>query len=151
MRIEPGNELAVRLVGLGGSVEAQVSGVVRVVFPCDRCLEPAESALRVRFTERFAEPDVFARMPAPVREGEEDGVTWSPIEDHAIDLFPALLRSLLLAAPAKHLCRPGCLGLCPVCGKDLNEGPCACRRERGDPRLEALADVLRDLPDADAP
>ena len=40
------------------------------------------------------------------------------------------------------LCREDCKGLCPHCGKDLNEGPCGCEPRQIDPRLEALKKLL---------
>ena len=49
--------------------------------------------------------------------------------------------ALVLAMDSKHVCRADCKGLCPRCGADLNEGPCACRPET-DPRLAALAQLL---------
>lgn len=35
---------------------------------------------------------------------------------------------LILDHPLVYLCREDCKGLCPVCGKDLNENPCKCRQ-----------------------
>ena len=49
---------------------------------------------------------------------------------------------LVLALPFTVLCSPGCKGLCPQCGKNLNEGPCSCPPEqKGDPRLQVLRDL----------
>ena len=47
-------------------------------------------------------------------------------------------EALILEVPVVMLCRPDCKGLCPHCGKDLNEGPCSCSISTGDPRWEAL-------------
>ena len=33
--------------------------------------------------------------------------------------------------------------LCPTCGKNLNEGDCACAKQQTDPRLEALRQLLQ--------
>ena len=41
------------------------------------------------------------------------------------------------------LCSEDCKGLCAVCGKNLNEGPCDCKPEP-DPRLAVLAQLLKD-------
>jgi uncharacterized protein len=43
-----------------------------------------------------------------------------------IDLDPDIREELLLDYPMKPLCRPDCKGLCPKCGKNLNEGGCSC-------------------------
>ncbi len=45
-------------------------------------------------------------------------------------------------APSRSLCGPTCRGLCPTCGKDLNEGDCNCADSRIDPRLAGLKDLL---------
>ncbi len=48
-----------------------------------------------------------------------------------------------LALPEQILCRPDCAGLCPVCGKNLNEEPHEHPEEPADSRWEAL-NALRD-------
>ena len=52
------------------------------------------------------------------------------------------MTDLLLALPTKHLCREDCRGLCPHCGKNLNEGLCGCREDKVDPRLAVLAQLM---------
>ena len=42
---------------------------------------------------------------------------------------------------SRFLCREDCKGLCPKCGKDLNDGPCKCGEDQ-DPRLAVLAQLL---------
>ena len=41
----------------------------------------------------------------------------------------------------KFLCREDCKGLCPTCGKNLNLGPCGCRKQI-DPRFAVLEQLL---------
>ena len=43
-----------------------------------------------------------------------------------IDLDPEIREEIILAYPIKPLCRDMCKGLCPKCGKNLNEGGCSC-------------------------
>ncbi|MCM8770381.1 MAG: DUF177 domain-containing protein [Candidatus Omnitrophica bacterium] len=43
-----------------------------------------------------------------------------------IDLDPDIREELILNYPLNPLCRPDCKGLCPKCGKNLNEGNCNC-------------------------
>jgi len=51
-----------------------------------------------------------------------------PIENKSvIDLTDNLREEIILSYPLKPLCRPDCLGLCPVCGQNLNKGKCGCR------------------------
>jgi uncharacterized protein len=51
--------------------------------------------------------------------------------------------ALMLALPARLLCREECLGLCPVCGADLNSAdPEEHRHETGgDPRWSKLSEL----------
>jgi uncharacterized protein len=52
-----------------------------------------------------------------------------------------LREQILLALPLKITCRPDCKGLCPQCGKNLNQEQCSCSRELEDPRWAALKEV----------
>ncbi len=45
-----------------------------------------------------------------------------------IKLDPDIREELMIDYPMKPLCKPDCRGLCPVCGKNLNEGECGCNR-----------------------
>ncbi|MFH1457831.1 MAG: DUF177 domain-containing protein [Candidatus Omnitrophota bacterium] len=46
-----------------------------------------------------------------------------------IDLNPQIREEIIIDYPIKSLCRRQCLGLCPKCGKNLNEGKCNCVRK----------------------
>ncbi len=43
-----------------------------------------------------------------------------------IDLDQDIKEEIILDYPIKPLCNPDCKGLCPKCGKNLNEGGCSC-------------------------
>ena len=59
-----------------------------------------------------------------------------------VDLTPNIREDILLELPQRALCGPKCKGLCPTCGKNLNEGACQCEPSRADLRWHAL-DQLR--------
>lgn len=46
--------------------------------------------------------------------------------ESVIDLDPDIREEIILDYPLKPLCNPDCKGLCPKCGKNLNEGGCSC-------------------------
>jgi len=50
-----------------------------------------------------------------------------------IDIMYVVRQTLALTEDIRFLCAPDCKGLCPHCGKDLNEGPCACKPENLSP------------------
>ncbi len=117
-------------------------GTIRgaVSMPCNRCMEETLVVLNQSFDEFEEYPGTVGTEP---EEGEPAGlldecaVTWEGGAPF-LDLASLLWEEFSLALPVKPLCRPDCRGLCPVCGKNLNEGACGCSRDSGDPRLAAL-------------
>jgi uncharacterized protein len=105
-----------------GTVEGAWEG------PCRRCLRPVEGLLKVDVQELFE---------ATPRDGET-----YPLGHDRVDLEPLARETLILDLPLVPLCREDCRGLCPTCGKDLNEGDCDCPPATADVRWAAL-DVLR--------
>ena len=47
-------------------------------------------------------------------------------EKEMLDVTHDLQQEILLSYPMQFLCREDCQGLCPQCGKKLNEGKCGC-------------------------
>jgi DUF177 domain-containing protein len=106
---------------------------VRLHGPCYRCLEDAVLELPIAVTEYQA--------TAP----DDEELTTPYVVDEQLDLTAWARDAVALALPNKILCRPDCAGLCPVCGKNLNEEPHVHEEETVDPRwdaLEALKDKL---------
>ncbi|MCL6560327.1 MAG: DUF177 domain-containing protein, partial [Firmicutes bacterium] len=66
-----------------------------------------------------------------------------PFHGDVLDVTPEVLKSIILALPMKAVCREECPGLCPGCGRNLNEGRCGCVNEDIDPRLSVLKDFFK--------
>jgi uncharacterized protein len=98
---------------------------------CARCLTEIEQPLEISFTE------LYAFSPRTVTES---GLILP--EDGHIDLAPLVREYMLLEIPISPICRPDCLGLCPVCGESLNENTHHHEEEFIDPRLEGLKKLL---------
>ncbi len=62
-----------------------------------------------------------AQPSAALSEAPRDAKTIG--SDFRIDVTPLLREELILATPFAPLHRPDCKGLCPVCGRDLNDEP----------------------------
>jgi uncharacterized protein len=103
-----------------------------VVLPCRRCL--AEARVHVQDESHV----IFA--DAGSDEANDPDVQILDERSYDIDLRPAIREQWLLNAPSYALCREECRGICPTCGKDLNEGPCDCPASR-DTRWDALRRV----------
>jgi DUF177 domain-containing protein len=107
---------------------------------CARCLEPVTHEVSRKF-------DLFYRPIATVSEGSDEiSITQAEADigfyrGDGLLLEDVLREQVLLAVPAKTLCSEDCKGLCPHCGRNLNQGTCDCREERTDPRWDALKQV----------
>ena len=110
-----------------------------VELTCSRCLGKFLQPLKIRFEEEFF-PTLDALSGAPLPEPEESSA-FTIDEHHTLDLTEAIRQYALLAIPIKAICKQDCAGLCPTCGKNLNEGPCNCPKQNTDPRWSKLAEL----------
>jgi uncharacterized protein len=108
---------------------------------CSRCLDPFSMPLQFTLEEEFRPTiDIItgANLPLP----EDDEVATQIHAHHVLDLTEVMRQNILLTLPPNPICRTKCKGLCPTCGKNLNEGPCDCKHDEIDPRLQALKQLL---------
>jgi uncharacterized protein len=99
---------------------------------CVRCLCEFDYTARWEMTELFA----FS----------EKSVTDSGLilpDDAQIDLAPILRDYALTEVPISPVCKPGCKGLCPTCGQDLNKKDCSHRADTDDSPFSVLKDLLK--------
>lgn len=59
-------------------------------------------------------------------------------EETELDITEDVREAMVLNLPHFPLCNEGCKGLCPQCGKNLNNGPCECTEEKGPGAWNAL-------------
>jgi uncharacterized protein len=119
-----------------------VDGVahIPVLLECSRCLTEFTTTLDAPLRETFY-PSIDIETGLPVRLPEDE--TAFTIDDHhQIDLREAIRQNLVLALPIQPLCREGCKGLCPECGRDLNVEPHTHETEARDERFAALRQLL---------
>jgi len=114
-----------------------VKNRVRTVgrFVCDRCLEEFDQVLEESTTTTFSSsPELVEPENEEIHPLAKDAVE--------IDITNDVRDALLLAVPVKTVCRPGCKGLCPHCGADLNHEACRCGPPLRDARWAALDKFL---------
>ena len=85
---------------------------------------------------------VFHRGQIPEDVDEDDLVLLADAEEGAYDILPRVREAVILELPMRFLCSEDCKGLCPLCGANLNRGPCACGDREQDPRWEPLKKLL---------
>ncbi len=59
----------------------------------------------------------------------------------SIDTTDDLRETLILEHGLAFVCSENCRGLCPSCGKNLNEGKCQCQTQSGENNLSKLKDL----------
>jgi uncharacterized protein len=123
----------------GCFVRGRLTG--EVSLPCDRCAEAFRTTIDQPF-ETF-EPAPRGGSPDAEPDAEPDADADENVmrlgeSGPEINLAALLWEEFSLSLPIHPLCRFDCAGLCPVCGRNLNEGACVCNLGQGDPRLAAL-------------
>jgi uncharacterized protein len=113
------------------------SGSMRL--SCTTCLEGYESRLDESFSVLFTSDPVEAEG-AVTLEGKDGFV--QVLTSDVIDLEQQVLDTIRLNIPMAHQCRQDCRGICPGCGKNLNEGDCDCVADTVDPRWKDLESFL---------
>lgn len=113
-----------------GSLHSQTEGI------CTRCLSKVGIDLRLEIEELFG---LNANMLNAFVVGD----------DYMIDLAPLIREEALIGIPTQIFCKEDCLGLCPDCGQNRNEGSCTCADDYIDPRWAALAKLKQKLSEDD--
>jgi len=115
----------------------------RVEVRCARCLEPVESLVETDF-------DLLYRPLGADAGKDEAAISQAETEigyyrGEGLLLEDVLREQVLLATPAKTLCREDCKGICSRCGRNRNAEACQCAQEPTDPRWQALKGLREKL------
>lgn len=100
---------------------------------CDRCAREFNSEIKSNFKLVY-----LFRASYSESEDESEDIHYLHPDTDNIELDKDVRDFAILAVPMKKLCSEDCKGLCPNCGKNLNDGPCNCKEEYIDPRWESL-------------
>jgi uncharacterized protein len=112
-------------------VKGKITASVKEI--CSRCLKPIDCKVKYDFEEE-ALPGVSSLEGSSSTSQYELTID----EDHTLGLSEVICQYALLAVPAKPLCRLDCAGICPTCGRDLNQEPCQCTPSVKDQRWSKL-------------
>jgi len=125
-------ELAITRASTGSVFELGFTG--RMHGPCYRCLGDAVLEIAIAGREYQAtNPEGSDELRTPYLENDQ------------LDLGAWARDAVALALPDKILCRDDCAGLCPTCGKNLNEEPHEHEDEPADSRWSALESLREKL------
>ena len=104
---------------------------------CSRCLERFEMPVssKLQFVIQLLE------INAPQDSDDEDFVIL-PKTTQEYNLSGRVREAIMLELPLKPLCKESCIGLCPMCGTNLNESKCECTPDKTDERWESLRQLF---------
>jgi uncharacterized protein len=139
---------------LGGQRYLPVPAAVPAEFAANRAT--TGTAFHLRFEARLHGPcyrclgDAVLDIPIDAREyqatnPDSEDLATPYVADDRIDLTAWARDSIALALPDQILCRRDCAGLCPTCGKNLNDEPHVHEEQHGDARWAALEALKREL------
>ena len=127
-----------RITNKAGYMQLTLKADLSYTALCARCLRSVDGVFPFSMTKGVATERMLADMQEEVAE------TYLAICGNELDLTDEIREEIELTFPVRHLCKPDGLGLCPKCGKDLNEGECGCSKREVDPRMAALLKLLDD-------
>jgi len=107
-------------------------------YQCDRCGKDYKTKVQNNYQMVY----LFWDEP---ENNESFNLIYLPIDADKINIANDVRDYALLAISMKKLCKEDCKGLCPRCGKDLNEGKCNCIEKETDPRWEPLEKLKNKL------
>lgn len=129
-------KISLSLVQHGARVLIRGTVDLPVRLECSRCLKNFGLAVKSDFETCLGTGEESPSDPDhELLPGDPDV---QPLPRSGIDLRPIVAEQVHLALPVRAVCSEDCRGLCSTCGGDLNVNSCACRREEGDPRWDAL-------------
>ena len=131
-------EMSIRKVGEEIFIKGRIT--TRLSFVCSRCLSPYEFSVDSNFDLVYL-PEELDELNDHLDTEDLNRFFYS---SPAIDISEVVLEQINLTFPVKPLCSKDCQGICPVCGKIVNDGECACVIEDSDPRLIKLKNFIRD-------
>ena len=114
---------------------------VHAWITCSRCLKRLPYPLSFAMEEEYL-PTVEVNTGQSLRVPERAEGYFTIDYQHGLDLREALRQYAITNQPMKPLCCQDCLGLCLICGADLNENSCFCQERDVDPRWSPLVNLL---------
>ncbi len=127
------------ITNTAGYMRMQLHMSVDYTAECARCLAPVNGSFALDLNKTVATKDMLGDLD----EDRQDD--YAIIEDGFLDMDEQLREQMEIEFPIRFLCREDCRGLCPKCGKNLNEGDCACETHEVDPRLAVLGKLLEEM------
>lgn len=99
-------QITAKVIKINDTVDVKINLKSDILTQCSCCLTETEQAIDKNFRADYS-------------IGKNDTF---------IDITEDIRQEIMLDYPLKPLCKSSCKGLCVKCGKNLNEGPCDCKK-----------------------
>ena len=119
-----------RFVNTAGVVSVCAVADFTLSLSCDRCAAEIEKHCKIPVEHVLV-----------TELNDENNFDLILLDSFRLELDELVCDDIFLYLPSKFLCKEDCAGVCAGCGKNLNEGPCSCKKPV-DSRLEALLQLL---------
>ncbi len=134
----------VAFTNTGRVIVARGSFGTTIELDCSRCLEPFALPVKVKIDEQLPISNLQALMAGYEDDDVEEEEPEPLFEHNVFDLSEYIRQMILVESPIRPLCGDNCKGLCPTCGRNLNEGSCDCPPAVHDSPFGVLAEMLAD-------
>lgn len=103
-----------------------------LMMSCVRCLEEYEMPIDSHFDVVLFPAAELDSVETSIKDDEVEYIFYN---SNKIDLDKILSEQVNLSMPFNPVCQEDCLGLCTVCGANLNMDPCHCDQENSEVSL----------------
>ena len=109
------------------------SALFSIEAPCSRCLKTVKLELK---------PEINLLLtPVEMINEEDNDINHETYTGDEVDISDYIREQVAMSLPYKIVCSESCMGLCPICGVDLNDEQCTCASDRVDPRFVVLKNL----------
>lgn len=130
-------------------VELEATIHIVLTMACARCAKPLSEPFDLTYSCKLdLNKKTATKKEETDEDDDEDAFVNFLINDRFLDVDALAFDTLSVNMPFAVYCTEDCKGLCPVCGKNLNEGDCGCSAtadEPKDPRMARIADLFKEV------
>ena len=110
---------------------------------CSQCLVEFEKIIDIHNDTSLFPEEAAAEEEEGIKELDltREELEKNFYSSNSIDLTALLCEEIVLSLPLNPRCSDDCKGLCPSCGKNLNEGKCKCNGTKKENPFAVLKDI----------
>ena len=132
----------VRLIRTDKGIWTSASLRTVIIENCSRCLDQCHLTIELEIEEQFLQETVLTNTSTSAEEMYDQDINIIA-QDNILDLDDTIRQYVEINTPMSPVCTDNCLGLCFLCGGNLNITRCICEGLNIDPRWRKLQDFAQ--------